>query len=178
MRWYAGRHGGSLKRLPIQLVTLSIPHGPKGKSAPTPDASQTLFPLFSPASGGGRGGSSSGGVSPPSVSLSLRSFRPAPEGHPYGAAGAGASRPAVSPDLMLSCVPLSFFPALRFSVSYKSRYSGNVSSGMPPLSDAEKSDLRCAVSVHGRDWHALAAAGVCGGRSAEALRKASHWENG
>ena len=43
---------------------------------------------------------------------------------------------------------------------------------MPSLTDAEKSDLRRAVSVHGRDWHALAAAGVCGGRSAEALRKA------
>ena len=74
--------------------------------------------------------------------------------------------------LFRSSDPLFFPPSYFHSFSYRSRYSGNVSSEMPPLSDAEKSDLRCAVSVHGRDWHAVAAAGLCGGRSAGALRKA------
>ena len=83
-----------------------------------------------------------------------------------------ARAPVSLPSLLFrSSDPLSFPPSYFHSLSYQSRYSGNVSSKMPPLSDAEKSDLRCAVSVHGRDWHALAAAGVCGGRSAEALRK-------
>ena len=43
---------------------------------------------------------------------------------------------------------------------------------MPPLSDAEKLELQRAVSVFGRDWLAIAATGACGGRRADALRKA------
>ena len=79
----------------------------------------------------------------------------------------------LSPSAPPAYAPLPRLPLLkRFS---RSRFSRNVPSGMPPLSDAELSDLRCAVSVHGRDWCSVAATGVCGGRSADALRKA--WDS-
>ena len=43
---------------------------------------------------------------------------------------------------------------------------------MPSLSAQERVELQQAVSVHGRDWRAMAAAGACGGRAEDALRKA------
>ena len=43
---------------------------------------------------------------------------------------------------------------------------------MPPLTESEKDELQRAVSMLGRDWRAVAAAGVCGGRDADTLRKA------
>ena len=47
---------------------------------------------------------------------------------------------------------------------------GSFCCAMPSLTDAEKVALQRAVSVHGRDWGAIAATGALGARNALAIR--------
>ena len=47
---------------------------------------------------------------------------------------------------------------------------GSFCCAMPSLTDAEKVALQRAVSVHGRDWGAIVAAGALGARTAWAVR--------